>query len=177
MIFLWFIFHWNLFLMVQLTYMCHSVLMSYHIDVQIKWLPTCRRQHFKCIFLNENVCILIKISLKFVPKGPINNIPALVQIIVWCWPGDKPLSKPMMVRLPMHICVTQPQWVTTLRLRWNGCQLVADDVFKCILFNQPWWIKMSHWANILALPSKCQLVRQFTQHVFCYLNKSVVFGE
>ena len=31
---------------------------------------------FKCIFLNENVWISIRISLKFVPKGPINNIPA-----------------------------------------------------------------------------------------------------
>ena len=36
---------------------------------------------FKCIFLNENVWILIKISLNFVPKDPINNIPALVQIM------------------------------------------------------------------------------------------------
>ena len=33
---------------------------------------------FKCIFLNENVWIPIEISLKFVPKGPINNNPALV---------------------------------------------------------------------------------------------------
>ena len=33
---------------------------------------------FKRIFLNEYVWIVIKISLKFVPKGPINNIPALV---------------------------------------------------------------------------------------------------
>ena len=37
---------------------------------------------FKCIFLNENAWIPIKISLKFVPKGPINNIPALVQIML-----------------------------------------------------------------------------------------------
>ena len=29
----------------------------------------------KCLFLNENVWIPIKISLKFVPKGLINNIP------------------------------------------------------------------------------------------------------
>ena len=36
---------------------------------------------FKCIFFNENVWISIKIPLKFVPKGPINNIPALFQII------------------------------------------------------------------------------------------------
>ena len=33
---------------------------------------------FKCIFLTENVWIPITISVKFVPKGPINNIPALV---------------------------------------------------------------------------------------------------
>ena len=38
---------------------------------------------FKCIFLNENVYISIKISVKFVPMGPINNIPALVQIMAW----------------------------------------------------------------------------------------------
>ena len=33
---------------------------------------------FKRILLNENVLISIKISLKFVPKGQINSIPALV---------------------------------------------------------------------------------------------------
>ena len=71
---------------------------------------------FKCIFFNENVWIPIKTSLKFVPKGPINNIPALVQIMAWRLPGDKPLSEPMMVRLPTHICVTRPQWVNSL---WN----------------------------------------------------------
>ena len=69
---------------------------------------------FKRIFVNENVRILIEISLKFVPKGPINNIPALVQIMAWRRPGDKPLSEPMMVCLPTHICVTRPQWVNTL---------------------------------------------------------------
>ena len=40
----------------------------------------------KCIFLNENVWISNKISMKFVPKGPINNIPALPnrrQAIIW----------------------------------------------------------------------------------------------
>ena len=66
---------------------------------------------FKCIFLNENVQISIKISLKFVPKGPINNIPALVQIMAWRRPGAEPLSEPMMVSLLTHIWVTRPQWV------------------------------------------------------------------
>ena len=55
---------------------------------------------FKCIFLNENEWISLKISLKFAPMVPINNIPALVQIMAWRRPGDKPLSEPMIVRLP-----------------------------------------------------------------------------
>ena len=66
---------------------------------------------FKRIFLNENVRISIKISLKFVLKGPINNNPALVQIMAWRRWGDKPLSEPMMVSLLTHICVARPQWV------------------------------------------------------------------
>ena len=66
---------------------------------------------FKFIFLNENIWIPIKTSLKVVPKGPINNIPALVQVMAWRRPGDKPLSEPMMVNLLTHICVTRPQWV------------------------------------------------------------------
>ena len=51
---------------------------------------------FRCIFFNENVWISIKISLKFVAKGPVNNIP---------------LSEPMIVRLLMYICATWPQRV------------------------------------------------------------------
>ena len=79
-------------------------------------------ENFKRIFLKENVEITIKISLKFVPKSPIVNIPALFQIMAWRLPGDKPLSETMMVRLPRHICVTLPQWVNSLtpgRLEWN----------------------------------------------------------
>ena len=58
---------------------------------------------FKCIFLNENVWISIKIPLKFVPKSLINNVLALVQIMAWRQPGAKPLSEPMMVSLLTHM--------------------------------------------------------------------------
>ena len=64
---------------------------------------------FKCIFLNESVRISNEISLKFVPKGLISNIPALIQIMASCWLGNKPLSEPTMVRLLTHICITQLQ--------------------------------------------------------------------
>ena len=89
---------------------------------------------FKCIFLNENVWIPTKISLKFVPKDPINNIPALVQIMAWRRSGDKPLSEPMTVSLLIYvrhsasmiyqliswclltiICVVLPPWVTLFK--------------------------------------------------------------
>ena len=43
------------------------------------------------------------VSLKFIPEGPINNIPALVQKMAWHWPGDKPLSEPKMLSLLTHI--------------------------------------------------------------------------
>ena len=69
----------------------------------------------KCIFLNENVRIAIKISLKFVPNGPINDIPALVQVMAWRRPGDKPLPEPVMVRLPTNTCLTWLQWVNSFR--------------------------------------------------------------
>ena len=69
---------------------------------------------FKGIFFNENIWISLKISLKYVPKGAINNIPALVQIMAWHWPGDKLSSEPIKLNLLMHIRVIQPQWVNIL---------------------------------------------------------------
>ena len=89
--------------------------------------PRRNRRHFaddifKCIFLNENVWILIEFSPKFVPKGPINIISALVQIMAWRRPGDKPLSEPMIVSLPTHICVTRPHYVN---IGSRACWLTA----------------------------------------------------
>ena len=51
---------------------------------------------FNCNFTIENVLISIKISPIFVLTGLINNVSALVQIMAWRLPGDKPLSEPVM---------------------------------------------------------------------------------
>ena len=56
---------------------------------------------FKWIFLNENVWISIKNSLRFVPGCLINNMSALVQIMAWRRPGQ----------ISDTYCVTRPQWV------------------------------------------------------------------
>ena len=97
---------------------------------------------FKCIFLNENEWISIKISLKFVPKGQINNIPSLFQIMAWRRPGDKPLSEAMMVSLLTHICVTPPQWV-------KGLAHSFDVFFVVIFINLLCWTNSGRWFHKL----------------------------
>ena len=49
----------------------------------------------KCIFTYEKFCILIWISLKFVIKGPIDNKPALVEVMTLHLFGTKPLPEPV----------------------------------------------------------------------------------
>ena len=115
---------------------CSGVLWDVTVLLISTLRPRRNEQHFaddiiKRIFFNENVWISIKISLKFVPKGPNNNISALVQIMAWRRPGDKPLSEPMMVSLPTHKCATRPQWVNYLAwaelLRFNIVNILAAD--------------------------------------------------
>ena len=53
---------------------------------------------FVSIFFDENIWISIKISLKFVAKGPFDNKSVLVEIMAWCPTGDKPLLEPMMTQ-------------------------------------------------------------------------------
>ena len=108
---------------------------------------------FKCIFFNENVWIPIKISLKFVPKGPINNIPAMVQIMAWRRPGDKPLSEPMVVGLPTHIYELTRSVLDCLVVKWTTiccwyyrAGMVEHRLIKFALkqdmnlsIEYPWW--------------------------------------
>ena len=54
--------------------------------------------NFKCISLNENDRIPIRISLKFVPRSPIDNKPALVQVMAWQVTANKPLPELMLTQ-------------------------------------------------------------------------------
>ena len=55
---------------------------------------------FTCIFMHEKFCLSIQMSptWKFVPKGPIDNKLALVQVMDLHWTGDKPLPEPMLTQ-------------------------------------------------------------------------------
>ena len=85
---------------------------------------------FKCIFLNENVSVAIKIILGFVTKGRINNIPALFQIMAWRRPSNKPSSETMMVRLPTN----KFQWNhnrNSKHFHWRKDVLLVSSQSQC----------------------------------------------
>ena len=102
---------------------------------------------FKCNFLNENVWIPIEISLKFVPKGPINNIPALVHIMAWRQTGDKPLSEPMMTQfndayMRHTASVNSSMILSPIELTWFSLyfkfnEIIFFTVTPCIIGS--WW--------------------------------------
>ena len=68
---------------------------------------------FNCIFMNEKFWILIRISLKFVPKGQIDNTTTLVQVMAWRQTGDKPLPESMQIKLI-------DAYMRHIRERWVG---------------------------------------------------------
>ena len=57
--------------------------------------------------MNEKYFNLIRISPNFVPKDPIDNKSALVQVITLRRTGDKPLPEPILHNNALtHICGT-----------------------------------------------------------------------
>ena len=72
-------------------------------------------------FLNENICILIKISLKFVPTALIDNKTSLVQIMALRQLGDKPLSQPLIAKFT-DACATQQQFMEKLLTLESGAE-------------------------------------------------------
>ena len=88
----------------------------------------------------KSFVFIIKLSLRFIRKCPINNIPALVQIMAWRRPGDKLLSEPMMVSLLTHICVTRPRCINSLNVYpWRVVRFCGDSrILTLRIFISTW---------------------------------------
>ena len=90
---------------------------------------------FKRIFLEENGRILIRISLKFVSKGQIDNESALVWVIAWRRTSDTPLPEPMLTCSLTHICDTKGHafihWITCCR---KSLYQIAGSLMKHLLW-------------------------------------------
>ena len=70
----------------------HLLKLRYHVTtgrIIFSWSPLYKMAPnladdiFKCIFTSEKYCVSIRISLKFVPWGTIDNRPALVQVMAY----------------------------------------------------------------------------------------------
>ena len=67
---------------------------------------------FKCILVNEKFCILIKISLEFLSKCPLDNKSALIMRMACHQTNDKPLPQQMVHQFTTDmICTTRGRWI------------------------------------------------------------------
>ena len=112
-----------------LLYTCLFLISNKSMPMQYinTWSPRQNGHHVpddisECIFSNDYIWIAIKIwLLKFAPEGPI-NIPALLQIMAWRRPGDKPLSEPMMdqfIESYMFFGVFLIECLMNIMMTWN----------------------------------------------------------
>ena len=139
---------------------------------------------FKCSLLNENVWLSLRISLILVIKVQIKHIRALVQIMAWRWPGDKPLSEIMVASLLTYICVTPPhldeQMFHPIRKHWS--QEVANKTLHdgnnlaqrvaCFLQTQWYSVAWRFHMNIFAFDFRVQCMPSI-----CLISDMVKFGK
>ena len=86
---------------------------------------------FKCVSMNEKLCILIWISIKFVLKGLIDKKSPLAEVMAWCRSGDKPLPQPMLTQFTTHIRedeLRQGQVMADIK-QWDRI------IHQCLMFN------------------------------------------
>ena len=89
---------------------------------------------FRYIFVNEKFCILInliRISLKCVLKGPIDNNPALVQIMYWCRIGAIIWTNADPIHWRIYSVLGEGEFIDCL-----------DDFPHCMLY-----IDICQWVN------------------------------
>ena len=142
--------------------------------------PNCR--HFHPTFWNAFSWMKIdEFRLKFYLclflGDPTNNIPALVQVMVWRWQGDKPLSEAMVVRLPSHICVTQPPWVEECLAEantWRSKIIKIKQIqsffktVKPLICDKPTCQKMTYFITLLV---SLKFSRRFSMIILWTLQK------
>ena len=99
---------------------------------------------FRWKFVKENVLIQVKISLKFVPRDPIDNKSSLVQVMAWRRIGDKPLHEPMTTQFNDTYIDELTQYILQY-----GCNLLRiDQMIRQICHFFPVWLIPTRWLNV-----------------------------
>ena len=102
--------------------------------------------------------ISIQISLKFVPRSPIDNKVALVQVMVWHQTGFKPLSEPMMVWFTDVALgeMSQSSWLTS---SWSYSS--PEMIYHYGLMKYVLYFHVQNPSNIISWILEWYLVESF----------------
>ena len=102
---------------------------------------------FNRIFLNKNGWISITILLNSIPKNPIDNKPALVQVMAWHRTGDKPLHEPVLTQFIDVYAAPRgdeskqhPKQIATFQLKMNISTMTIDKS----------WAKVYQWNKTIS---------------------------
>ena len=118
---------------------------------------------FKCIFVNENVWIPVKNSLKFVLKGLINNIPVLVQILM--------VTRPEWVNM---LCAYVSTWVLILsHLLWQLDHWRLEGIWACnfVTITKLEALALVCYIRCIQLPLLCVNWCHYSSTAFLYANE------
>ena len=112
-------------------------------------------QHFadyvlKCIFLYENIRILMKILLKFILKSPLDNMSVLIQMMVWCWNNDGPVYRYKYVTWLWGIMILFPKIDSILSFIFIVCLI-------CLVFPVAIYTGLSSWCCHLWQPGDMEI--------------------
>ena len=107
-----------------------------------KWLLF-RRRHFQMHFYEWKLLYFDLNFTEVLPEGPIDNKPALVQVMAWHRTGSKPSPEPISQSSLGHICGTRGRWVNESLLLFNG-YMMQDFVPLSISWHYSWWKKIGH---------------------------------
>ena len=87
------------------------------------------------------------------------------QIMAWRQPGDKPLSAPMAVRLPTHICVTR---TLPLDIMAAISQTIFSFAFSLMksFDNNPALVQIMAWCRLGDKPLSDPMLTRFHWHIY-----------
>ena len=117
---------------------------------------------------------MIKIALKFVPKGPIDKIATLVQTMAWRRAGNKPLSEPMVISLLTHIGVARPQRVnnnTSGDARWHPRISIHEYIVTHTSTDQQNYLHSYQHCH-----HQSQLLKSSLELAYCTCKKTGLYG-
>ena len=133
---------------------------------------------FKSIFVNEKNGISIWISLKFILKGPIDDKPALVEVMAWPQIGNKPLPELMLTQFTDEYMWHHELIITTCQFYPYISGLFDWHWSNHMIVMQPWrmWVNQCDGTYKLTKTKHNKIVCMFYGICCTLWETGLVFG-